>query len=276
MRVGNSVKSINPKVSIIMGIYNCEKTLRESIDSIINQGYDNWELIMCDDCSTDSTFCIAQRYKDMYPDKIKLINNEFNLTLAPTLNKCLKIASGEYIARQDGDDISVSNRLEVQVEFLERNLQFDLVASSMTSFDENGVKGVRGWNKQIPQKQDLIYSVPFCHATIMTRAKVYKDLSGYRVNKYTTRCEDVDLWFRFFDKGFRGYNLQEPLYMVRDDNEAYKRRTFRNYFNLFLVNLNGYKLLKVSKKYYLYLLKPLLSAITPNFIIKIYHKTQLT
>ena len=73
-----------PKVSIIMGIYNCEATLKESIESIINQTYTNWELIMCDDCSKDNTFKIAKEYADKYKDKIKLIKNEKNLTLVPT------------------------------------------------------------------------------------------------------------------------------------------------------------------------------------------------
>ena len=65
-----------PKVSIIMGIYNCELTLKESIESIINQTYTNWELIMCDDCSKDNTYNVAKEYADKYPSKIKLIKNE--------------------------------------------------------------------------------------------------------------------------------------------------------------------------------------------------------
>ena len=68
-----------PKVSIIMGIYNCESTLKESIESIINQTYTNWELIMCDDCSNDNTYNVAKYYAKKYPDKIKLIRNEKNL-----------------------------------------------------------------------------------------------------------------------------------------------------------------------------------------------------
>ncbi len=90
---------MNPKVSIIMGIYNCESTLEEAIESIINQTYENWELIMCDDCSSDGTFEVAKKYKDKYPNKIKLIKNEKNITLGPTLNRCMEYVEGKYICK---------------------------------------------------------------------------------------------------------------------------------------------------------------------------------
>ena len=105
-------------ISIIMGIYNCAETLSDAIDSIIAQTYDNWELIMCDDGSTDNTYNIAQEYKERYPDKIVLLKNEKNMGLNYTLNKCLEVASGEYIARMDGDDISLPTRFEKEIGFL--------------------------------------------------------------------------------------------------------------------------------------------------------------
>ena len=147
---------MNPKISVIMGIYNCEKTLDESIESIINQTYRNWELIMCDDASSDNTLSIARRYESLYPKKIKVIENKRNLSLAPTLNRCLEFATGKYIARQDADDISLNNRLEIQLNFLEDNKGYDLVGSQMISFNENGVNGVRGVNIDIPDKFTMI------------------------------------------------------------------------------------------------------------------------
>ena len=101
-----------------MGIYNCADTLSEAIDSIINQTYTNWQLILCDDCSTDNTYNVAKSYQEKYPEKIVLVRNEVNSRLAFSLNHCLKYADGEFIARMDGDDISVSNRFEVQLKFL--------------------------------------------------------------------------------------------------------------------------------------------------------------
>lgn len=266
---------MNNKVSIIMGIYNCENTLEESIESIISQTYKNWELIMCDDCSTDNTFSIAKKYADEYKDKIKLIKNDKNITLAPTLNKCLKLCTGKYIARQDGDDISIADRIEKQVRFLEENQQYDLVSTQMTSFNESGIMGIRGVGKSVPKKEDLVLGPSFCHATILAKKYVYDKLGGYRVTKFTERCEDYDLWFRFFENNFKGYNMKEALYKVRDNNDAYKRRTFKNYINVFLISVSGYFRVKMPIKYYPYLIKPLVAAVIPKNIIKVYHNRKI-
>lgn len=88
-----------PKISVIMGIFNCEQTLSEAITCIFAQTYSNWELILCDDGSTDSTAMIAQKYAQMYPHKIVLLKNAQNLGLNETLNRCLQFAKGEYIAK---------------------------------------------------------------------------------------------------------------------------------------------------------------------------------
>ena len=128
-----------PLVSVIMGIYNTAKSLPDSIESILNQTYKNWELIMCDDCSTDNTFEVANFYAEKYSN-IKVIKNEKNMRLAYSLNQCLKEAKGEYIARMDADDISMPFRFEKQVEFLNDNPEFMCVGSTIIPFDENGEK----------------------------------------------------------------------------------------------------------------------------------------
>ena len=106
-----------PLVSILMGIYNCADTLEEAIESIENQTYDNWELIMCDDGSKDNTYEIAKKYNEKNPEKFVLIKNEKNLGLNMTLNNCLKVAKGELIARMDGDDISLPERFGKMANF---------------------------------------------------------------------------------------------------------------------------------------------------------------
>lgn len=265
-------KNIDKKVSVIMGIYNCEDTLEESIESILNQTYNNLELIMCDDASIDSTYNIAKKYKDMYPHKITLLKNKENLGLAFSLNHCLEYVTGEYIARQDGDDISVKERFDIQVKFLEENEKYDLVGTKMISFNENGINGYSSVPFNEPTTIDLSKSTPFCHATIMARSYVYKNLGGYRVNKYTNRCEDVDLWFRFFANGYKGYNIDDALYMVRDDQNAYKRRTFKSYMHLIKVSFDGYRMVNMPILQYIYLIKQFISAIVPRKIMMMYHK----
>ena len=109
------------KVSVIMGIYNCASTLDESIGSILNQSYSNWELIMCDDGSMDDTYQKALFHKKKYGDRIILLRNEHNMGLNYTLNKCLEVATGDYVARMDGDDISLPTRFEKEVKYLEEH-----------------------------------------------------------------------------------------------------------------------------------------------------------
>lgn len=262
-----------PKVSIIMGIYNCESTLKESIESIINQTYTNWELIMCDDCSTDTTFNIAKEYVVKYPDKIKLLRNEKNLTLGPTLNRCMDLVDGKYIARQDGDDISKPDRLQKQIEFLEKNKDFDLVSTSMIIFDKNGEYGIRKL-KQEPKGRDLMKGSVFAHATIIIRYDVMKCLNGYSNESNKKQVEDYDLWFRFFEKGYKGYCLEEALYKVREDRDSYKRKSLKRRINEIGVMIEGCKRLKLSSLNYVMIIKPLIAAIIPQTLLMKYHRSK--
>lgn len=264
----------NGKISIIMGIYNCSKTLPEAINSILAQTYENWELIMCDDCSTDDTYNVAEEYKDKYPDKIILIQNEKNSKLAFSLNHCLKYATGEYIARMDGDDISLPERFEKQVAFLNAHPNIDLVGTAMQRFNENGLANIL-YPIEHPNYLTLKNRIPFCHATILSKRCVFDKLNGYTVAERTQRAQDYDLWFRFFHAGFNGENLSEPLYMVREDKNAVRRRTAKVRINAYKTTLMGYKLLNYPKHW---LIKPtidlIIRLITPYAIIDIYRYLQ--
>ncbi|MEG1254505.1 glycosyltransferase family 2 protein [Clostridium sp.] len=263
-----------PKVSILMGIYNCENTLVESIESIVNQDYENWELIICDDASKDSSFNIAKNYSNRYPEKIRVLRNEKNLTLGPTLNKCLRSATGKYIARHDGDDTCERKKLEIQVEFLKNNLNIDLVGTAMSCFDENGHYGVRKLKHQ-PEGRDLMKGTTFAHATIMIKAEVMMGLGGYSEENNAKGVEDYELWFRFFEKGYKGYNLENPLYNVREDRECYKRKNYKRRINEIKTMYKGRKLLELDLNQNKYLLKPMIATIVPGRILMSYHKNKL-
>ncbi len=262
------------KISIIMGIYNCSKTLPEAIDSIIAQTYENWELIMCDDASTDDTYKIAEEYKNKYPEKIILIRNKENSKLAFSLNHCLKYASGEYVARMDGDDRSVPERFEKQVAFLKEHPEVHLVGTAMQRFNENGLHNV-DYPPQNVDRYTLRNKIPFNHATILTYKYVYDELGGYTVAKRTVRGQDSDLWFRFFYKNFVGVNMQEPLYLVREDEGAIRRRTIKVRLSTFQTTKMGYKLLGYPKwwiveKFVVMVIK----CLTPYFIVDKYREIQ--
>lgn len=258
-------KQLQKKVSVIMGIYNCEETLPKAIESIINQTYDNIELVMCDDGSTDNTYNVALYYQSQNPDKIKLVKHETNKFLAASLNDCLKVADGYYIARMDGDDISVLDRIEKQVMFLETNPDIHLVSTAMQMFNENGNANVLT-RDDFPDKYSLRNGTCFNHATILTYKYVYEELNGYTVSKRTQRAQDYDLWFRFFNKGFKGANLSEPLYLCREDMSAFKRRTFKSRYYNYKTMIIGYKLLDYPLHWYMTPVKELLKGFVPSGI----------
>ena len=199
-----------PKVSVIIPMYNCEATLAETVESIINQTYTDWEIVMCDDCSTDNTYNIAASYAERY-DNIVLIKNETNMRAGHTRNKCAEIAKGEYLALVDADDISLPQRFEKQVAYLDAHPEMSLVASALIVFDENGDKLVRGLGEEYPLKRLVRRSVPFAQPTVMIRKSAFDKLGGYVVSKETMRAEDADLWFRFRLAKMDGYVIQEPL-----------------------------------------------------------------
>lgn len=247
---------IKGKISILMGIYNCAPTLKEAIDSILAQTYSNWELILCDDCSTDNTYEIAKQYQQQCPDKIILLKNEKNSRLAFTLNHCLEVATGDYVARMDGDDISVPERFEKQVAFLKKHLDIVLVGTAMQRFSDDGSLGAIAYceefpNKDTPYKKGLVFN----HATIMAYRSVYNELGGYTVSPRTVRGQDRDLWYRFLAAGYKGANLQEPLYMVREDENAIKRRSAKVRWNSYKTEIIGYK--RLNYKWYRFI-KPTL------------------
>ena len=127
----------NIKISVIMGIYNCAGTLADAIKSILTQTIDDWELIMCDDGSRDNTYETALAFAEQYPHKIILLKNKENKGLNYTLNRCLKLAKGQYIARMDGDDRCSRDRFEKELKAFNDYPDLAVVSTSMEYFDEN-------------------------------------------------------------------------------------------------------------------------------------------
>lgn len=275
MAQSESMKSEQGKISILMGIYNCAPTLEEAIDSILNQTYTNWELILCDDCSTDDTFKIAESYKKQYPDKIILLKNEKNSKLAFTLNHCLEAATGEFVARMDGDDISVPERFEKQVAFLRSHPDIVLVGTAMQRFSDDGSLGAIAYCEEYPDK-DTPYKkgLVFNHATIMAYRSVYNELGGYTVCPRTVRGQDMDLWFRFLAEGYQGANMSDPLYLVRENKDAIRRRSPKDRWITFQTELYGYSLLHYPWLWYYKPFIGLTKTLVPTSLMLKYRKWQ--
>ena len=260
------------RVSILMGIYNCASTLPEALDSLLNQTFQDYKIILCDDGSTDDTYSIAEEYTKKY-NNIILIRNEQNKGLNYTLNHCLEYADTEYCARMDGDDISLPSRLEKEVHILDHHLEYAIVSCPMIHFDENGVFRI-GYAKRCPDKNDFVKGTPICHAPCMVRTEALKHVGGYTDDKFLRRVEDYHLWFKMYAAGYKAYNIQEPLYKMRDDRNAYVRRNWANRRNEMYVKYVGFKMLGIRWYKWVYVLRPLLLFIMPSFIYNFLHRNR--
>ena len=245
-----------------MGIYNCEKTLSDSIESIRNQTYTDWELIICDDGSNDKSLEIAKKFA-IKDSRIIIIKNDMNCGLNITLNNCLKRATGNYIARMDADDISNPERFMKQISFLKSQEKYKIVSSSMLYFDENGIWG-RNHIIKYPTCEDIIKGSPICHAPVMLKKECMDTVCGYTEDKKLLRVEDVDLWIKLYCAGYKCFNFEEPLYYMRNDKNALNRRKFKYRINSSYVRLLGCKKFNLGIKYYMYSLKPILYGIIPS------------
>ncbi len=257
----------NITVSVLMGIYNCADTLAESIESVLNQTHTNIEFIMCDDGSTDSTYEIACEYakKD---SRIVVLKNEKNLTLGPTLNKCLEHATGKYCARMDGDDLSTPDRFEKQVAFLETHPEYDVVGSFMQIYGTDKLRVIC----EYPEIELLVKSNPCCHATIMMRTDIYKEIGGYSSDPKLARIEDVDMFWKFYLAGHKAANIQEALYIVRESQDTFKRRKAKFSFIVTAYLAKRCQEAHIPLKHRVFILKPVVVALIPNELVRLYHR----
>lgn len=191
-----------------MSVYNGEKYLREAIESILLQTFTDFEFIIVNDNSTDNSLEIIQNYKD---ERIKVINNIENIGLTKSLNRSLKIAKGEYIARQDADDISLTNRFEEQIEYLKAHPEVMLLGTSVYFIDESGKMTGKCIALAKP-RDELFKDNQFSHGSTMFKKDVINRLGGY--NELFRYVQDYELWLRIAEF-FEVRNLTQILYKLR-------------------------------------------------------------
>lgn len=193
-----------------MSAYNAENFISDSIRSILGQTYDNWELIILDDHSSDSTFQIVEGFSDIN-SRIKLIQNKENLGPYVSANIGLKHAKGEFIARLDADDISESLRLEKEVDFLNNNEGVSLVGSGAYLINESGakVKRIHVISKDRCIRKLIMRVNPFIHSSIMLRKKELENVQGY--SEKLRYSGDYDLYLRLIDNDRVLANISDPL-----------------------------------------------------------------
>lgn len=202
-----------PLVSVVMPAYNASAYIADAIESILNQTYNKFELIIVDDCSRDGTADIIKKYAKR-DKRIIFLQNKKNLKLSKTLNYGIEMAKGKYIARMDADDYSYHDRLEKQVSYFERHPTVGILGGSMEMFTtENKIIGIRKYPTQDNEiRKNLYWFSPFSHPLIMIR-KAVLDTVGY-YNDYYNPAEDYELYFRI-GKVSEFANLKDTLLRYR-------------------------------------------------------------
>lgn len=211
----------NPKVSIVLPVYNAGGYLRNCLESLLNQTYQNFELIIVDDHSIDGSYEILKDYEKKYKS-IKLFRNNTNKGVSETVKKAISVTEGEYIARMDADDIAFPNRIEKQVDYLQKHPKTVALGGQCLIIDsENKIIG----KKVFPTSFEDIYKyifrfIPVQQPTLMIAKKRLPKNFVYYIDGMNT-AEEVELFFKLFAHG-KVENLSDPilLYRIHDKNTS--------------------------------------------------------
>ena len=204
------MKSDKPKISVLMPVYNGEQFLDKSINSVLDQTFNNFEYIIINDGSTDDSLKIIESYED---SRIKIINFSKNMGISAALNNGLNVAKGDYIARQDQDDISHPERFMLQVEYLKNN-DVDLVDANFIFIDEND-QYIQDYEKRYFNPEETLSHLFFyelVHASIMCKRLIF---TKYNIQYRKRPTEDYDLFIRLAKAGMRAGRLEQKLIKQR-------------------------------------------------------------
>lgn len=207
-------------ITVVMAAYNEEDRISEAIDSIINQTYRGWGLIIINDSSSDNTQEIIDSYvrKD---SRIISIKNPRNMGLAYSLNRAISISDSTFIARMDADDISLPNRLQVQLDYMLENPDIDVLGTA--AFVKNSNTDEKFLVTKPELHRQIVLSIkkinPFFHSSVLINMDFLKQLNGYDEN--FKRAQDYDLWLRGVDR-HQYHNLAEPLLIYVERTQSMK------------------------------------------------------
>lgn len=252
-------------ISIGIPIYNAEEYLELAILSVLSQTHQQWELILVDDGSTDNSLAIAKKYEKL-DDRIRVISDGDNKKLPYRLNQIIKESKYDYIARMDADDLMHPQRLEIQLDFLSKNPQYDLVSSGLVSINsDNKVTGYRTVDVPYSDFKNLKLSYPIVHPSVLARKPWYQ---RNRYSQQYPRAEDYELWCRAISKeDLKLAVLPDLLLYYREEGNLEIDKTLSSYKDVLKIRL------AYSHKKDISLLKDTFKTLTKILIVKGFHHT---
>lgn len=197
----------SPPVAVIMSVFNDADVVGAAIQSILQQSFRDFELVVVDDGSTDATPDVIQRFASA-DNRVRALRNETNRGLAASLNRAWRASRSPLIARMDSDDTSHADRFQKQVDFLHRTPDVDVLGTAAEVSLDSGTEIVRRPEDHKTLMSRMYKEMPFFHPSVMMRRHVLEVLGGY--DERLRRAQDADLWLRAYRR-FRFHNLQEPL-----------------------------------------------------------------
>jgi glycosyltransferase involved in cell wall biosynthesis len=247
-----------PLLSVIMPVYNSKDYIHEAINSVLNQTFQDFELIIIDDASTDSTVSIIKKFQKKYPNKIKLIQVKNNLNCGgdKCANEGLKVATGKFVARMDADDVADVSRFEKQVNFLKTHPRVFLVGSNAYVIDKSGK--VIG-EKLEPLSNEEIYKAyfgfhPLIHPTCMFKRKL-KDGTPFRYEIKYSANNDYYTFFKLICQGYIFTNMEEKLlkYRIHNSNATFvnMKKKFINSLRVRLAMVANYGYIPTPKNIFM-------------------------
>ncbi|WGS66043.1 glycosyltransferase [Marinitoga aeolica] len=260
-----------PLVSVVMSVYNGEKYLSDSIKSILDQTYENFEFLIIDDNSNDKSREILKKFSNI-DDRIKVFFNNENKGLTYNLNFLINKSKGSLIARMDADDVSKNNRFEKQISFLMENTEVDILGTWAIDIDEfnNEIRKRTVPITDIDIKKIMLKVNPLIHSTIMFKKESLEKINFYDI-KYRT-SQDYDMYFRAASIGLKFHNLNDYLLYYRYERNYSKKRNFKYRLNDFYIKKNGFKINRVPYYKWYMLLIPIFLGIVPPFTYNIFKK----
>ena len=232
-----------PKISVLMPVFNGERYLKAAIDSILNQTFQDLELIIIDDGSTDSTEQIISAYND---PRIKYYKNPENIGIVASLNKGIDLCTGEFIARMDADDISLPERLQKQWDFLNANPEFAMVGGNIEEItdDDQHIRWVNKYRSAHLLKTHLFFKNAFAQSTILIRRDIMAELK-YSAN-FRFYAEDYFLWTQVAFK-YPVANLPEVFVRYRVHRQSASARTKKTEeLRMTIIKIHTYHLQKLN------------------------------
>jgi glycosyltransferase EpsE len=260
-----------PSITVIIVVYNGENSITKAVDSIVQQSFKDWELIVCDDASSDNTYNLLENY--VTDERIKIIQNEKNRGCGASRNKCIENATGKYLVIQDADDHSYPNRLQVLYDAISASNETVVISSCADLINTNG----NVWGEYViddPVEKNWVKGSQIIGAAVIMDKGAILAVNSY--DSKAIRGEDYDLFVRLVTCKYKIGVIKDRLYAIHWDREDYSRKKLKDRLNEIPVAFRAFLLPGCPWYYFPYVLKSIIVGLLPKGLLLRIHRKRFT